>query len=201
MKKILITTVGALILTAGGMVAGNIAQTEAETKKVTETNYDQHDNQKNYITTDAVLTSFPEYATLEKKVDLTKYSAHIVKDNLHERIIVLKDANDHDQFKSIFVKKQNRLKIVDYRGGLIFNEIIKEDSKPTIPSNPSISDDTVQTPEYKELSTKVDLTGYSVKVVEDNYNKRITLFNDANGHAKYKTIYIKKTEMVKIIEL
>ncbi|MEO4055622.1 hypothetical protein AAFN87_19695 [Solibacillus sp. CAU 1738] len=47
----------------------------------------------------------------------------------------------------------------------------------------------------------VDLSGYVAKVVEDNKGKRITLYKDAKGHVKYKTILVKKTGMVKVIKM
>ena len=69
------------------------------------------------------------------------------------------------------------------------------------PSKQTVSDEIVQLPEYKTLSATTDLSGYSVHTVEDNSNKRILLFKDENGHAKYKTIFMKKSSIVKVINL
>lgn len=195
MKKVLITAVGALMLTVGGMTVANVDHTEAAS------NYSQKGNQHNHIASKAAVTSLPEYAVMAKKIDMTKYSAQIVQDNLNKRIIVLKDQNGQEQYKSIFVKKQNRLKVVDYSGGLILNQLVGQDVQSKNPSTPPNSNETVHTPEYKKLSTTVNLTGYSEKVVEDNNGKRITLFKDAKGHAQYKTIFVKKTGLVKVIKL
>ena len=202
MKKVLFTAaVGALMLTAGGMTATNVEHTEAATKNVAVSNYSQQGNQDNYIASEIALTSLPEYAEVAKKVDLQKHSAQIVKDNLKERVIVFKATNGREQYKSVFIKNQKLLKIIDYREGLIFNKLIGQLIQPIKPSTPSTSGATEQTPEYKKLSTTVNLSNYSVKVVENNNNKRITLYKDAKGHAQYKTIFVKKTGMVKVITL
>lgn len=55
--------------------------------------------------------------------------------------------------------------------------------------------------EYQNLSKTVDLSGYAAEVVVDNRGKRITLYEDANGQVKYKTILVKKTGMLKVIKL
>ena len=55
--------------------------------------------------------------------------------------------------------------------------------------------------EYQKYSKTVDLSGYDATVVEDNKGKRITLYKDAKGHVKYKTILVKKTGMVKVIKM
>lgn len=67
--------------------------------------------------------------------------------------------------------------------------------------NAAVASDVTKLPEYKTLSSTVDLKGYSVKVIEDNYNKRIALFTDGNGHKQYKTVYVKKTGYIKVIKL
>ncbi|MFO1442375.1 hypothetical protein KDN24_03870 [Bacillus sp. Bva_UNVM-123] len=67
--------------------------------------------------------------------------------------------------------------------------------------NASVADEITQLPEYKTLSAKTDLSGYSVQTVEDNFSKRILLFKDGNSHAQYKTIFMKKTGVVKVIHL
>lgn len=60
---------------------------------------------------------------------------------------------------------------------------------------------TYQSSEYQKLSKTVDLSAYTAKIVEDNRGKRITLYKDAKGNAKYKTILVKKTGIVKVIKM
>ena len=193
MKKVLFTAVvGALLLTVGGMTASNVDYTEAAS------NYSRQGNQSHYISSEVTLTSLPEYTTVAKKVDLKKYSAQIMQDNSAKRVIVFKASNGREQYKSVFIKNQKRLKVVDYKGGLIFNQSIGANVQPT---RLSVSSEATQTPESKKLSSTVNLSNYSTKVVENNKNKRITLYKDAKGHAQYKTIFVKKTGIVKVITL
>lgn len=193
MKKVLFTAVvGALLLTVGGMTASNVDHTEAAS------NDSRQGNQSHYISSEVTLTSLPEYTTVAKKVDLKKYSAQIMQDNSAKRVIVFKASNGREQYKSVFIKNQKRLKVVDYKGGLIFNQSIGANVQPT---RLSVSSEATQTPESKKLSSTVNLSNYSTKVVENNKNKRITLYKDAKGHAQYKTIFVKKTGIVKVITL
>lgn len=200
MKTILLSTAGAVLL-AGGLVAFNAGPTEAATEKTIVT-YNQNGSSYSYnekaIASD--ITKLPEYSTLASKVDLANYTAHIVEDNASKRIIVLRDANGREQIKSLFIKRENRLKIVDYRGGLLFNELI-ENTASTETAVSKVSGSESQLPEYQELSAITDLTKLTAHVVEDNYSKRITLFKDEKGHAVYKTIFVKKTGFVKVITL
>ncbi len=207
MKKILITVMGAALIVSVGMYAVNRAEVEASTQKVAPVHYTDNNVQDNAVVKED-LTKLPEYSTLAAQVDLSNLSLQMVEDNTNKRVIVLKDANGREQMKSIFMKTENRLKIINYRGGLVFNDIIDnkqsqntEAATATQPTDAPTSDKEADLIEYKTLSEKVNLTGFGTKIVEDNANKRIILFNNANGTPKYKTIYIKKTGAVKVINL
>lgn len=201
MKTILITTIGALILTAGGVTGINVDRTEAANQNAIVSNYSQQEDQYNYTASTEILTSLPEYETVAAKVDVSKYSAQIVEDNLMKRVIVLKDTNGRERYKTVFIKTLNRLKIVDYKGGMIFDKVISDvTAKKTQPAS-VVSNVVAESVEYKKLSATTDLSDYRAQLVEDNLNKRITLFKDANGHVKYKTIFVKKTGLVKIINV
>lgn len=202
MKTLFVTAIGAVMLITGGIFAtssGNPIEASAQ-KAIASPSYKNGEGVKE-ITAD--IKKLPEYKTLAKKVDLSRYSPRITEDNMNKRVIILKDGNNRDRFKSVFVKKENRLKVVDYRGGLIFNGIIEvaEGTQVAPEAKPSVSNTIAQLPEYKTLAASTDLSGYSAHVVEDNRNKRIILFKDADGHSQYKTIYVKKTGLVKVINL
>ncbi|WP_068672766.1 hypothetical protein [Oceanobacillus sp. Castelsardo] len=56
---------------------------------------------------------------------------------------------------------------------------------------------------YEEMviwETLIPVNDYSPRVVEDNNQKRIILFEDENGQVSYKSIYIKKKDRLKVIE-
>ncbi|HIV75462.1 MAG TPA: hypothetical protein H9895_10310 [Candidatus Pseudogracilibacillus intestinigallinarum] len=61
--------------------------------------------------------------------------------------------------------------------------------------------ETYQFEETKIIESKVDMNGHTMDVVEDNPSKRIMLIKDENGHKQYKTIYVKKKNFLKIIDL
>ncbi|WP_217587436.1 hypothetical protein [Lentibacillus saliphilus] len=56
-------------------------------------------------------------------------------------------------------------------------------------------------PEYETITAHIDLTGLKAKTVEDNPSKRIIIFQNEAGADTYKTIYIKDTNRLKLIEL
>ena len=199
MKKIALTAMGAVLLATGAMggADAHAAKLDTNGQKVVVSQYGQQGYYYNSPAAD--ITLLPEYATLAEKVDLSVLSTQIKEDNFNKRIILLNDTFGRTQYKSVFIKADNRLKVIDYSGGLIFNAVIDPTTvapEPTEPTQPEVA----KTPEEEALAG-VDLTGYTSVVVEDNYNKRITLFKDANGHVQYKTIFVKKTGFVKVINL
>lgn len=56
-------------------------------------------------------------------------------------------------------------------------------------------------PEYEKVSSTIDVDDYSVEQATDNEGERIFLFSDENGEKKYKSIFIKHDQRLKIIQL
>jgi len=72
------------------------------------------------------LEEFPEFDTKAEYIDLDAYQGVVETDNKGNRIILFEDENGHSEYKSIFIKHDNRLKIVEFNNdGLLYNEIIK----------------------------------------------------------------------------
>ncbi|WP_232790044.1 hypothetical protein [Bacillus sp. SN10] len=70
-------------------------------------------------------TSLPEYNKIVEQLGNEDYTFQMVTDNRGERIFHILDKDDRKQYKSIFIKNTNRLKIIKINGGgLIFNEIL-----------------------------------------------------------------------------
>ncbi|MEF7656131.1 hypothetical protein [Bacillus thuringiensis] len=70
-------------------------------------------------------TSLPEYNKIVEQLGNGDYTFQMVTDNRGERILHILDKDGRKQYKSIFIKNKNRLKIIKINGGgLIFNEII-----------------------------------------------------------------------------
>lgn len=72
------------------------------------------------------LKELPEYTVISSHIDLSSYTGTIQTDNKGNRIIIFSNTNGQKEYKSIFVKRANRLKIITFQDdGLLFNDIIK----------------------------------------------------------------------------
>lgn len=202
MKTLLAITVSAIMLVTGGISAVSGGQQAQASVQNTSTSSSIQSGERASSTD---IKKLPEYETLKANIDLSNYKPGITEDNANKRVILLKDDNGRNRYKSVYIKREKRLKIVDFQGGLIFNGYIKKETDTTTQTTKeakaSIPDTITKLPEYKTLADKADLSGYSAQIVEDNRGKRILLFKDASGQSKYKTIYVKSTSMVKIINL
>jgi len=56
-------------------------------------------------------------------------------------------------------------------------------------------------PEYDTIIREVDSQDYTFRTVTDNENERILLLTNQDGEEKYKTIFIKNTSRLKIIDI
>ncbi|WP_212919368.1 PepSY domain-containing protein [Ornithinibacillus bavariensis] len=63
------------------------------------------------------------------------------------------------------------------------------------------SSETKSFTEFQKISKLINVDDLKVQLVTDNSSKRIILFLDANGREKYKTIFIKSTNHLKLIEI
>src|SRR5699024_6783870 len=189
-----------------------------------------------------------------------------------ERIILFTNLKGKKQYKSIYVKHINRLKIVDFNDGILFNDIIthaeqnkaqeekvtarpkqetakkeepiaqaakqepvkkeepvaqtakQETVKKEEPIAQAAKQETVKKEEqvtqaakqetapqqvesgmeayteYATIANKVNMSGLSTQVAEDNRGKRIILLKDNHGQVKYKSIFIKNKNHLKIIQ-
>ncbi|MFC0300385.1 hypothetical protein ACFFIS_06065 [Virgibacillus soli] len=225
MKTVILSAASALLL-AGGFTGVSTV----------------HHNQGHYTPvmtlsqTEQDVTTLPEWNNLTNYVDVTKYKAKVVENNVGNRVIVLKDKNGHDQFKSIFVKRQSIQKIIDYKGGLVFNGTLTsngkakatvKNEKKTNVSKKATTNTTQQKvtqkaksekvtkksqkqttttniskfTEYQNIKKHVNVAKYQAKVVEDNANKRIIVLKDKKGHVQYKSIFVKRQGIHKIVNV
>jgi len=78
------------------------------------------------VTNNDDLEKFPEFDTIAEHIDLNYYQGIVETDNKGNRVILFEDEKGHSEYKSIFVKRDNRLKLVQFiDDGLLYNEIIK----------------------------------------------------------------------------
>src|SRR5699024_7066785 len=120
MKKVILTT-AALVTVGGGAayaaIGGNSDKTTTEADATTKT----HEEVK---VADTSIDDFTEAKALSEVVDVDELNAEVVEDNDHKRVIVLKDSNGHPKAKSIFIKDDSRLKVIDFDKGKVFDDII-----------------------------------------------------------------------------
>ena len=215
MKKIILT-IASILLVAGGAVGFTMKatadNTSASEQKVKN---EQHETQ----TEEKDTNDFHEYDALNKVVDLNEFTIEEVEDNQNKHVIILKDDQDMPQFKSIYIKNKDRLKVADFDKGVIFNQALSDtendtnDNKAESNDNNTVEKDKEGSKEQKQkseieefteysiLDKKLDMDNLSDEVVKDNDYKRIILLKDENGQTQYKSIYIKNKDRLKVIDL
>lgn len=163
------------------------------------------------------LTSYKEYSLVKDHINMDKYSGKVAEDNKNKRVIVYRDASGHKQYKSIYVKNKDFVKVIDFNGGLKYEGKVAgdkqaakaENSKKETTKKETVKKETKQVlgdkissfDEYSTIKNHIDLNKYSAKVVTDNPGNRVIVFKDSNGHQQYKSIYAKKKGFLKIIDL
>lgn len=67
-----------------------------------------------------------EYDTVSNEIDMDTYDMNIEEDNSNKRIILYENEQGNKEYKSIYLKEQSRLKIIEFDKdeGQIFNEVI-----------------------------------------------------------------------------
>lgn len=222
MKTFILTTASILVLAGGGLgYAAYASEDTTPTEKVdviasedTQTEEDTSTASEQQNQTDVEGKSdLQELDTLEEVVDTDNLDIEVVEDNKYKRIAVLTDANNQPQFKSIYIKKNNRLKVIDFKDGLVFNQVLDKvdydvDTENQLDENGSSDQEVVEEDtelsnleEYGTIANQVNVDDLDVQIVEDNPYKRILILNDEDGHTAFKSIYIKKKNILKVIDL
>ena len=121
----------ALILTAcnSNSPEGNDTENiESEDTLITEENQETQTNREQPDTPNKGnqkdVAYLLEYDKIIEQIGKKNYTFTIEEDNADKRILIIK-FNNEKQYKTIFIKNTNRLKIIQIKGGEIFNEILK----------------------------------------------------------------------------
>lgn len=127
MKKLLVTFLGILLL--AGCTNDKTVSTEKpepDSTSTVESSESATEEESNIVTEqNEGLTDLPEYAILAEKISLDTHKAIVETDNPGNRIILFENDNGVNAYKSIFVKNDNRLKIINLDDdGLIYNDIV-----------------------------------------------------------------------------
>ncbi|MFD1206892.1 MULTISPECIES: hypothetical protein [Sporosarcina] len=143
MKKVYILAIGLLILSGcaskeneqsneSPIVENSVEEQQTEGNNVVEEN-DTDDskvvegNETETIENqdDPVLSSYEEYNKIEETIDADQLTSEILTDNQNKRVILFKDQNSVEIYKSIYIKNSRHLKIIQLEGdGLLFNGTI-----------------------------------------------------------------------------
>lgn len=192
MKTLFVTTAaGALIFTVGGLAGTGVFQPGDEEVNA-ETGTKQMVQQQ--VKPDTV-KEFPEFNVLKELVNSDEFQAEVVENNRHERVIVLNE----NQYKSIYVKGAKRLKVIELGQGMIFNAVLSESNN----EKKDTKEEAVggqEFPEFSVLDEQIDADDYEMQIVEDNKHNRVIILNDEAGNGQFKSIYVKETNVLQIID-
>lgn len=112
MKTILLSTATGALLFTGLWTDTGEAERMTENKEVIA------------IEDSAVAYEMEELSIIQNQVPAGNDSVQVVEDNPYKRVLFIGDETEQKKYKTIFIKKTNRLKIIDLNRGQIFNEII-----------------------------------------------------------------------------
>lgn len=152
MKRLFILSITLLLVACGGgnqdqstentekgsdEVENNIQDESADTSQETnhqenETNDKDESTNQNNNTDDKIsnqeisdeVKELTEFPTIEDNIDLVDHQIDIVEDNANKRVLLIKNKNNEKTHKTIFIKNKQRLKIIEFDKGQIFNGII-----------------------------------------------------------------------------
>lgn len=142
----------------------------------------------------------PELPIVAEKTDEQNLINEVVTDTNDKRII-LYEIDGKKKYKSIYIKNSGYLKIIqiDDNDRLISNEKIENKHSAEDHSGEQTTESS-DFPEYTIVEKETGDQDLTNEVVTDTKNKRIVLY-EKDGIKKYKSIYIKDSHYLKIIQI
>src|SRR5699024_3236578 len=196
MKKIILTIASILLVAVGAI--GFTIKTNADNTSTAEPKVknEQHETQ----TEEKDTNDFHEYDALNKVVDLNEFTIEEVEDNQDKHVIILKNDQDMPQFKSIYVKNKDRLKVVDFDKGVIFNQVLNDtendtnDNKAESNDNNTVEKDKEETKEKKTKDNKKESNDNNTVEKDKEETKEQKQKSEVEGFTEY-SILDKKLDM------
>ncbi len=175
-------------------------ESEISSEEVTEEEENKNENQSSHKD----ITEYEEATAIEDNVDINDMDVEVKTDNQNKRVLLF-SSDDNVMYKTVYVKNKQRLKIINIHEdkGQIFNEIIKVDGtneKEESSEKTNSPDNITDYEETTSIEDNIDITDMDVEVKTDNQNNRVLLFSD-DDEVMYKTIYVKKKQRLKIINI
>ncbi|APC48868.1 hypothetical protein BME96_11975 [Virgibacillus halodenitrificans] len=175
--------------------------TDTDEDKDDTANEDQ--DKENNATEDQDVDDFVEFDMVEEQTDIDDDQWQVVEDNDHKRVMIGSNEKGQNQFKSIFIKETNRLKVIDFNGGLVYNGILEDAEDSDSQEDQTVEEESVEIDDFVEFDIVEEQTGVdedNMKVVENNPYKRVLLITNENGQQQFKSIFVKETNRLKIID-
>ncbi|MBD1224349.1 hypothetical protein [Virgibacillus halodenitrificans] len=175
--------------------------TDTDEDKDDTANEDQ--DKENNATEDQDVDDFVEFDMVEEQTDIDDDQWQVVEDNDHKRVMIGSNEEGQNQFKSIFIKETNRLKVIDFNGGLVYNGILEDAEDSDSQEDQTVEEESVEIDDFVEFDIVEEQTGVdedNMKVVENNPYKRVLLITNENGQQQFKSIFVKETNRLKIID-
>jgi len=108
-----------------GEISGQEVEHNVEGEKQEESEQNHSSSNNNYPNEPSNVTSFEEYNTITDQVNTNNLTFHLETNNQGNRILFLVDEDGKKHVKTIFIKHNNILKIIDLNGGgQIYNDHI-----------------------------------------------------------------------------
>lgn len=221
MRKIIMALIGLLVLLAACTSNDNDQKSNDTEKEVntessegvedSASNDDEETDTKSKPKKEGS-TSFPESKVLAEEINMESLEAEIKTDNPNNRVMILKDEDGNEKYKSVYIKEKNRLKIISLNDeGQIFNKVIEPEDENNAKGSSSNeethkkfnskNEELTSFSEYKVLAVEINMENLDAEIKTDNPNNRVMILKDEDGNKKYKSVYIKKKERLKIISL
>lgn len=121
MKKLWLIPAIALTLVACGNNKEEIAEEEEASVEVVEQKdieseeevVEEEETEEKEESSNSVLESYQEADILEENIPVNRLTPQVETDNQNKRILLFKNGNGEKVYKSIFIKINERLKIID----------------------------------------------------------------------------------------
>ncbi|MFB1050990.1 hypothetical protein [Paraliobacillus sp. JSM ZJ581] len=170
--------------------------------------FDDDDNEAEENESVVDIDDFPEFDTLEEQINADDDNAQIIEDTQHKRVMRVSNEDSQKQYKSIFIKETNQLKIIDSHDKEVFNQLIKDTDQPEVDDDDNETEEanesTVEVddlPEFDTLEEQINADDDHARIIEDNQHKRVMRVSNEDSQKQYKSIFIKETNQLKIIDL
>lgn len=112
-------------------VDNNVEENDIENDVENNNNNDTKENKENTSSeNDGTIANYDEFKQLEEfdaindTIDLEHATLAIVEDNYGKRVLLVTNDKGIETHKTIYIKNKNRLKIIEFDKGQIFNEVI-----------------------------------------------------------------------------